>query len=201
MGIVIVFLLAVLFVAAVWGRDAAQKLFKKGMIVGTIFVGFIAVIVIALAINLKAPDQADIDRSLATSKNSAYRVPLEAPSERPGDFLLRTATPAPMYAGYSGDLGNPKIGVGVEPMNVQNAALYGLPAGYGIFVSGVNRGSTAEAIGIHRGDFITAVDGKWITDLDAINRNNVGKRPGDIITLHVIRDGKQYDVRLPLGQP
>lgn len=75
--IVIIFLLAVLFVAAIWGRSAAQRLFKGGMIVAGIVFLIIAIIVIMLAINLKAPSQREINQTIQSGHVKGYYVPLD----------------------------------------------------------------------------------------------------------------------------
>ena len=125
MVIIVVFLLAVLFVAAVWGREAAQRLFKGGMKVAGVLFGIVAFIVILLAINLQPPKQADIDQSLAAGQSSAYYVPLDPPSSDSGAVRQRpesvNVAPSNMY---NGDLGNPKIGIGLAmPQLAKRCAL------------------------------------------------------------------------------
>lgn len=195
MAVVIIFLLAVLFVAAVWGREAAQKLFGGGLKVAAVLLALAAVVIIALAINLQPPSQTSIQRSLDTASRSAYHVPLDRSS------ASSAANPAASSVGFSGDLGNPKIGIQPEPLRPENGAQYGLLPGYGLYVRAVAPNTTAHSVGIQAGDYISQVDGVWLTDVDSLNRHNLGKRPGDIIVLRVLRGGQQYLIRVPLGNP
>lgn len=208
MGIIIIFLLAVLFVAAVWGREAAQKLFKRGLTVAGILFALAAIGIILLAINLQAPNQAEIQRTLESSRNSAYHVPLDnGHTNNPGASLRRpdqTYVAPPVLTQWNRqprDFGNPKIGIQLEALAPANGAKYGLQPGYGIYVKSVAPGTVAYLAGIQGGDYIAQVDGSWITDVDSLNRHNTGKRPGDIIVLRVLRGGQQYLIRVPLGNP
>ena len=239
MGAIVLFLLAVLFVAAVWGREAAQKLFKGGMKVAAVLFVLVAILVMLLAINLQPPSQTEMQRTLDAASHSAYHVPLEsgnpvdpgAPLRRPevgqpsattglsptfmaeDNYLTGRSSAANAPSGYAPPLaspvrpahpseyGNPKIGIQPEPLRPENGASYGLPAGYGLYVRAVFPNTTAQAAGIQVGDYISQVDGHWITSVDDLNRHNVGKQTGDVIVLRVLRGGQQYLVRVPLGSP
>lgn len=196
MAVVIIFLLAVLFVAAVWGREAAQKLFKGGATVAAVLFALFAVGIILLAINLQPPSPAQILNTGDTSARGAYYVPLDA-AAAPARTFQAPAT----QASYRPDLGNPKIGVTVAPLPPGIGEPYGLPPGYGVFVGNVTPGTTAYIAGIQKGDYISQVDGQWIGSAEDLNHHNVGRRPGDIIVLRVLRGGQQYLVRVPLGNP
>jgi len=50
------------------------------------------------------------------------------------------------------------------------------------------------------GDFITAIDGKQVTEIDAITRALVKKHPGDILDLTIFRGGRSIDVKVKLGE-
>ncbi len=194
MGVVIIFLLAVLFVAAVWGREAAQKAFGIGM---TVFMALLAVVAVVVTLLVVDFLKWDAEKSRANAPSNAYHVPsVSAPQ-------VRYAAPqaAPAAGAFPPDLGNPKISVRMRSLQPDEGAPYGLPPGYGVVVGVVFPNSVAQTSGLQVGDYITQVDGKWITDVDAINRNNVGKRVGDIIVLRVLRGNQQYLVRVPLGNP
>ncbi|HLH40510.1 MAG TPA: trypsin-like peptidase domain-containing protein [Bryobacteraceae bacterium] len=90
-----------------------------------------------------------------------------------------------------------------------------LPSSGGLLVQTVARGSAAEQAGIRGardevrvgnarlgvgGDFVTAVDGKPVTEPDQIIRATSRKRPGDILDLTVYRNGRSIQVKVKLGE-
>jgi S1-C subfamily serine protease len=50
------------------------------------------------------------------------------------------------------------------------------------------------------GDFITTIDGKAVSEPDAITRIIARKRPGDVVALKIFRDGRTIDVQVKLGE-
>jgi S1-C subfamily serine protease len=77
----------------------------------------------------------------------------------------------------------------------------------GVFVIGVQPGGPAEAAGLRPtlrtragqiipGDLIQAVDGKPVHSADEFQRALLHHRPGDVMTLHVLRDGQPLDVKV-----
>ena len=90
-----------------------------------------------------------------------------------------------------------------------------LPATGGLLVQEVARGSAAESAGLKGyrdvvvvgnmqlgigGDFITSIDGKAVTEPDAVTRSIARKRPGDIVELKVFRGGRTIDLKVKLGE-
>jgi len=90
-----------------------------------------------------------------------------------------------------------------------------LPTNGGLLIQQVARGSAAATAGLRGandevrvgnarlgvgGDFITAVDGKSVTEPDAISRTLGRKRPGDILDLTIYRNGRSVDVKVKLGE-
>ncbi len=90
-----------------------------------------------------------------------------------------------------------------------------LPTAGGLLIQEVARGSSAEASGLKGarravlignqevgigGDFITAIDGKKVTEVDAVIRALAKKHAGDILTLTVFRGGRSMDLKVKLGE-
>ncbi len=88
-----------------------------------------------------------------------------------------------------------------------------LPTAGGLLVQEVAAGSSAETAGLHGarrlvvignqevgigGDFITAVDGKKVTEIDAVIRALAKKHSGDILNLTVFRAGRSVEVKVKL---
>jgi S1-C subfamily serine protease len=106
------------------------------------------------------------------------------------------------------------LGIKGQPLNLQLAKAFNIPTNHGVLVetvvpnspaakAGLRGGTTSATIDgmpyILGGDVITAVNGKPIIQfadlLDAIS----SKKPGQTVTLTILRDGKQLTVSATLG--
>lgn len=70
----------------------------------------------------------------------------------------------------------------------------------GAIVSQVLPDSPAEKAGISQGDVITAIDGKKITNSSELRNTIATTPPGTRITLSVIRNGSQREIKATLGE-
>jgi S1-C subfamily serine protease len=91
-----------------------------------------------------------------------------------------------------------------------------LPARQGALVQSVQKGSPADKARIKGGDIsaqlsngtpvqlggdiVTAIDGKPVRSSDDLANAVVGKKPGDQVTIKVVRAGKGSDVKVKLGK-
>lgn len=90
-----------------------------------------------------------------------------------------------------------------------------LPSAGGLLIQEVGQGSSAEAAGLRGarrlvmignqevgigGDFITAVDGKKVTEIDAITRALAKKHSGDVLDLSIFRGGRSVEVKVKLSE-
>jgi S1-C subfamily serine protease len=88
-----------------------------------------------------------------------------------------------------------------------------LPSAGGLLIQEVGQGSSAEAAGLRGarrlvqignqevgigGDFITSVDGKKVTEIDAVIRALAKKHAGDVLDLTVFRAGRSVDLKVKL---
>ncbi len=111
--------------------------------------------------------------------------------------------------------GRPRFGASTVFITGDLAAELKLPTAGGLLIQEVGRGSAAEQAGLKGyrdvvlvgnerlgvgGDFITEVDGKAVTESDALARAIARKRPGDTITVKVFRAGKLLDIAVKLGE-
>lgn len=109
------------------------------------------------------------------------------------------------------------LGLSGGKLTPEYAEAMGLPADLrGVLVSEVVSGGPSEKAGIQAslrdatiegiqakvgGDVIVAVDGQAVASMDAIiDYLLTSKRPGDKITLTVLRDGQQKDIQVALGE-
>jgi len=94
----------------------------------------------------------------------------------------------------------PYIGISDIDLNPAIAAQLGIPDQAGIVIRRVGRGSPADQAGLQRLDVITAIDGKPLSgdsDLQRILRDH---KPGDTLTLNVIRGNQKLTVKVVLGE-
>jgi putative serine protease PepD len=85
-----------------------------------------------------------------------------------------------------------RLGVSVTDASSEDGLLTG--AG----VQEVSGGSAAEEVGLRNGDVITKVDDQVITDSQSLVATIRGHRPGDEVTLTVVRDGETQTLTVTL---
>jgi serine protease Do len=69
----------------------------------------------------------------------------------------------------------------------------------GVLVGSVRSGQPAEKAGIKSGDVITSIDGRSIKDGDDLVNEIASRRPGSTVRLGYLRDGKQADTTVTIG--
>ena len=91
------------------------------------------------------------------------------------------------------------LGVVIRPVDATSAKSAGLPEVSGVIIERVNESSAADIAGLEEGDVVIAIDGqKIITSPDFMGK--VGQhRPGDVLRVEYIRDGKKKETRVKLS--
>lgn len=93
------------------------------------------------------------------------------------------------------------IGIGYRNLTPSAARAAGLPADTnGIVIVEIIPGSPASESDLREGDIVTAVDGEEISPERPLATIMLGYRPGDRVTLTVIRDGDEISVEVTLGE-
>jgi S1-C subfamily serine protease len=67
-------------------------------------------------------------------------------------------------------------------------------------INSVSPGSPAERAGLQRGDVIVAINGEKISDPNALRNRIAATAPGTEVTLTIVRDGKEQQVRAKLAE-
>ena len=102
-------------------------------------------------------------------------------------------------------LSRPYIGISYQPVTPTLKRQANLPIDYGAWVAsdsggpGVRAGGPAATAGLQDDDIITAIDGQRIDAGHPLEDVLVRYRPGDQITLTVLRDGATLDLKVTLG--
>ncbi|GAB3687631.1 trypsin-like peptidase domain-containing protein [Spirosoma flavus] len=114
------------------------------------------------------------------------------------------AVPVSLVKKVSADLlkyGNVQRGyIGILPQELNStlAKEKGTKVGRGIYVNEVVAKGAAEAAGLKKGDVIVKMEGQAL-DSDAQMREIIGRRrPGDVVTVTVNRDGTERDFKVEL---
>ncbi|HSO10957.1 MAG TPA: trypsin-like peptidase domain-containing protein [Anaerolineales bacterium] len=94
----------------------------------------------------------------------------------------------------------PYIGVSFQPINPNIAARYNLSAQWGVYVMKVAENSPASETGLQQGDIITKVGDITLDETHSYVNTLFTFKPGDQVTLTVMRDGKEMQVQITLGE-
>lgn len=97
------------------------------------------------------------------------------------------------------------LGVGsLDLSNDQAVAAYNqryktnIKGGNGVYVTDVNEKSGADDAGVRKGDIITKIDNTEISDFADLSLAVGSKRPGDVVTVNYLRNGKENSARVVL---
>ncbi len=112
-------------------------------------------------------------------------------------FVVRAAPPAPRDSGPRGEppAGPAFLGAGLRDLEPDDELP---PNAAGAFVGVVAPGGPAERAGIEPGDIVTHVDGRPVARAADLPRAVAARRPGDVLELTVLREGRATRVRVTL---
>jgi serine protease Do len=99
-----------------------------------------------------------------------------------------------------GYFSRPYMGINFQPITPDIATRYNLPAQWGVYIMKVSDGSPASAAGLQQGDIITKVGGVTLDETHSYVNTLFTYKPGDQITLTILRDGKDMPVQITLGE-
>jgi Do/DeqQ family serine protease len=93
-----------------------------------------------------------------------------------------------------------QLGITVVKLNAESAKELGIKETKGIGVAQVQPGSAADRAGLRKGDVITSFNGVEMTDPNVFRNLVAGTAPGTDVTLTIIRDGREQQIRAKLGE-
>ena len=93
------------------------------------------------------------------------------------------------------------LGVGLQEITPELASSLNLAANQGALVSGVVAGGPAAKAGMQPGDVLKAINGnKIITDVNEAISQTTALRPGEVVPLDVVRQGKDLKLSISVGR-
>ncbi len=113
---------------------------------------------------------------------------------------MATAKPIADELVANGKVVHPYIGIGYVQMTPAIAAQLGITMQDGVLVRLVEPGSPAAQAGIQLRDIITAFDGQPLKEEASLSKAINGHKPGDTVTVTILRDGQTMDLKVTLGE-
>jgi serine protease Do len=128
------------------------------------------------------------------------------------------ASPTGLYAGYGfavpidlarkvaddliryGRVRRPAVGIQVTSVRPEDAEVYKLERIEGVVAQDFPPESPAREAGLHQGDVIVSVDGRRVQRVGQFQRMIATRRPGESVTLQVIRYGDRREFTVRLGE-
>ena len=92
------------------------------------------------------------------------------------------------------------LGIGPRDITPEIARYFRLPIEEGVVVLTVTPNSAAARAGIQAEDFIVAIDGQKVDSTTALQRILRGKRPGDTVSVDIVRGTARRRVNVRLGE-
>ena len=99
-----------------------------------------------------------------------------------------------------GYFSRPYMGINFQPITPDIAIRYNLPAQWGVYIMKVSENSPASAAGLKQGDIITKVGDVTLDESHSYVNTLFTFKPGDQVTLTVLRDGKETPIQITLGE-
>lgn len=93
----------------------------------------------------------------------------------------------------------PFLGVRFGTIDTMLALDNNLPVNAGALIASVEPGGPAARAGLRNGDIVTKVNGKPIGPGQSLRALLLEYKPGDVVTLEVLRDGEQLSLDVTLG--
>jgi serine protease Do len=99
-----------------------------------------------------------------------------------------------------GYFSRPFMGISYQAISPDIAASYNLPVQWGVYVTKVAAGSPADKAGLQVDDIITSVDSVKMDETHNYLNVLYTYKPGDQVTLGVMRNGKETTLQITLGE-
>ncbi len=92
------------------------------------------------------------------------------------------------------------LGVGIQPLTPELAKQFALKSEKGVLISEVTEDGPAQKAGLQRGDVILQYGGKDVASISEFRNMVAREKPGNRVTLQILRDGKEKNVTVEIGE-
>ncbi len=92
------------------------------------------------------------------------------------------------------------VGLGIQDVTPAIAKAFGLNEPRGVLVGDVSSSGPAAKAGVAKGDIILSMNGEPVIDMHSFRLKVASMSPGSAVTLRVLRNGRETDVPLKLGE-
>jgi serine protease Do len=99
-----------------------------------------------------------------------------------------------------GYFAHPFLGISYQPIAPDIAAAYNLPVQWGVYVTNIAANSPASKAGLQRGDIITKINSQTLDANHSYLNTLYAYKPGDTVTLSVVRNGQTLQIQVTLGE-
>ena len=100
----------------------------------------------------------------------------------------------------NGYVSRPFMGISYQAISPDISAMYNLPVKWGIYVQKIVDGSPASKSGLQEGDIIDSLGGVQLDETHQYLNMLYTYKPGDTISLGILRDGKEMTIDITLGE-
>lgn len=100
----------------------------------------------------------------------------------------------------TGRFSRPYLGIEWQTISPSLARRYRLPVEWGAYVTGVDRGSPADQVGLQVGDIITQIGEVRLDETHSYINTLFQFTPGETVTIGLVRDGMGKFVQVTLGE-
>ena len=113
---------------------------------------------------------------------------------------INTAKPIADQLVATGKVIHPSLGISYVPLNPAISAMLGVQEKQGVVVTNVTANSSAAQAGLQPRDVITKIDGQALQDDSALSMIIHTHKPGDTLTLTVMRGSQELTMKVTLGE-
>lgn len=132
-----------------------------------------------------------INSAIVSPTGGSVGIGFAVPSDIAQKVIADLATDGKVARGW--------LGVQIQPVTDDIAAAVGIDAAKGALIADVSADTPAAKAGVRRGDIVTAVNGKAVDDPADLTRLIATAKPGDKVSLALLRSGKPEELSVTLG--